>query len=179
MKNMLIILTDFNGLKDEMWLENYQHLLQKDFNCIVYDTQKLGEIACKGQSETQIHQAFVDFGIQKAVDNLLKIHTEEYTILGFSVGGTIAWKAALYNQRISSLYAVSATRLRFETLKPAVIVNLSFGELDMHRPNPTWSHELRVRSTIFENANHEVYKNSDFCSLLCAQIIRQKSAGNF
>ena len=53
-------------------------------------------------------------GIEIAVQTLLNKEKGEIKILAFSVGGTIAWKAALKGLKVSDLVAVSSNRLRYE-----------------------------------------------------------------
>ncbi|MEL6944601.1 MAG: alpha/beta hydrolase, partial [Bacteroidota bacterium] len=62
----------------------------------------------------------------------------EVSILAFSIGGTIAWKAALKGLKIKSLWAFSATRLRYEVERPNIPIQLFFGQKDEYRPSSNW-----------------------------------------
>ncbi len=86
----LIILTDLWGENTSLnWLDAYARFLENKFECIVYDSCKLAEIVSTGMSEKEIHNLFVDGGIDRAVKNLLRKEKGDVYVLGFSIGGTI------------------------------------------------------------------------------------------
>jgi len=78
-------------------------------------------------------------------------------ILGFSIGGYIAWKAALEGLKISNLIAVSATRLRFETIKPDCNIVLIYGAYDSFQPSIDWYNRLELDKIIYADENHDLY----------------------
>lgn len=111
------------------------NLLQSKFEIQYYDVLELANIASDNFVESEIHNQFLNGGIDKAIQNLLQLETGKILVLGFSIGGTIAWKASLQGLKITHLLAVSSTRLRYETEVPNGIVKLYFGEKDPNKPN--------------------------------------------
>src|SRR5699024_6562092 len=89
----LLILSDLHGLYNNSWIPLYVKALKNEFEISVYDTCKLAEIEPNITSKEKRHQAFINGGIGKAVDNLRKHKHHLPFIVGFSIGGTIAWKA--------------------------------------------------------------------------------------
>ena len=77
------------GAKQGLWITSYLGYLQQHFNITFYDCQQLGNIDVKVNSEENIHQAFVNGGIETAVAHLLKKEKEPAHYLCFSIGGAI------------------------------------------------------------------------------------------
>jgi hypothetical protein len=136
--NRLIILSDIFGNIESDWYKYYQSILKEHFEVEIYDCCKLAEINLKDLTEEQIHNQFINGGIEKAVYNLLKKEKELVNILGFSIGGTIAWKAACKSLHVKNFTTVSSTRLRFENTKPSCKIKLFFAENDIYIPNNEW-----------------------------------------
>lgn len=134
MKPKLTIISDLFGFQKSNWIEEYVKLLTSDFQLELYNAPELAGIESSHLSENDLHNQFIDFGINREVNELLKLRSEDSSILGFSIGGTIAWKAALEGFQITNLYAVSATRLRHETEKPNCNIHLLYGENDPFKP---------------------------------------------
>ena len=65
-------------------------------------------------------------------------------ILAFSMGGSIAWEAGLKGMDIGRLYAVSSTRLRLQTEKPACQLQLFYGSDDPFQPDASWFETLKL-----------------------------------
>lgn len=157
-KPRLILLSDLYGKSKINWEKSYIDHFQNDFEIQYYDCCDLGEVDKTDGSQEKPHQQFVTFGIEKAVENLLKIEKETVTILAFSVGGTIAWKAALRGLKVRQLIALSATRLRYETYKPNCNIQLFYGENDQFQPQQDWFKKMKIVPQIIKNTNHEFYK---------------------
>ena len=139
----------------------YTDVLQDKYSICYYDCQELAGIDLKLTAETDIHPAFVNGGIQRAVENLCSLEKGNLTVLAFSIGGTIAWKAALQGLKIKTLFALSSTRLRYETEKPPCDLTLAFGERDKHKPNQAWFDKHAIVPVIFEGMHHEMYMSGD------------------
>ncbi|MCI9846648.1 hypothetical protein [Flavobacterium pectinovorum] len=90
MKLRLLILSDLFGGKNSDWEKLYTEILQSKFDVQYYDVCALADISSESVSELNIHNQFLNGGIEKAVENLLKLEKKETTVLGFSIGGTIA-----------------------------------------------------------------------------------------
>ena len=171
MKQRLIILSDLWGLKNTDWITNYTSNLETHFNIKFYDCCELGLVNNKNNTEQNIHSQFINGGIDRAVHNLLKKETNPIHILAFSIGGTIAWNSGLSDLKIDNLFAVSATRLRYENEKPNCMVTLKFGELDQNKPSEQWHSNFNINEDIIPNKNHNLYMNSRFAIDLCSEIM--------
>lgn len=155
-KPRLVILSDLFGGENPEWLDYYRVLLEPKFDIQYYDILQLANIS-SGLDETNIHNHFLNGGIEKAINSLLINEKEKITVLGFSIGGTIAWKASLKGLNVLQLIAVSSTRLRFETEVPNCQIKLYFGETDLNKPNPQWFSDLKIAGEILKNENHNLY----------------------
>ncbi len=174
-KKRLIILSDLWGKKNTNWLSYYTNNLEANFEVVLYDTRKLGNVNNKTSSKKLIHQEFVQSGIDKAVDSLLKKEQDSPFILAFSVGGSIAWKAALKGLKTAGIYALSSTRLRFETQKPNTEIALYFGNNDAFVPDKYWFDQMGLKSTFFKNKAHEFYKEKESARLICRTLNARNS----
>ena len=137
-KPKLLILSDLFGGQHPEWINYYTNTLRSKFEIQYYDVLELANIDASNLTETDIHKQFLDGGIDKAVETLLKLETDKVTVLGFSIGGTIAWKASLLGLKTMYLFAVSSTRLRYETEAPNCEIKLYFGENDPNKPHDKW-----------------------------------------
>jgi hypothetical protein len=167
-KPRLVVLSDLYGNSNEPWMEAYRNALNAQFTVVEYDCRELAEIAHLNPDE--LHHAFTNGGIQRAVSNLRVAEPTEIWLLGFSVGGTIAWKFALESAS-RALFAVSATRLRYETKAPSCRKTLYFGELEEFGPQNQWFNSMYIQPVVIPNQGHECYKNSNAIGLICDQII--------
>ena len=170
MKPKLLILSDLFGFDNSSWIKIYEELLKSDFQLVFYDSCKLAGINNVDLTEEELHSQFINGGINSAVNELLKLENEELNVLAFSIGGTIGWKAALKGLKINRLYAVSSTRLRYETKRPSCIIQLIFGEKDAFKPENVWFKKLNIEAEIIENGQHEIYTKEDVINDLCKQI---------
>lgn len=171
-KPKLLILSDLFGGKNPKWIKRYTDLLESKFDIQYYDVLELANITVSDLTEMDIHNQFLNGGIDKAVENLLNQEKEKVTVLGFSIGGTIAWKASLKGLNISQLFAVSSTRLRFETEIPNCRIKLYFGEKDLNMPNSKWFSDLKISNQIFENQDHQLYLEKKNAPLICNDILQ-------
>lgn len=170
MKNRLIILSDLWGMTDASWVSMYVDKLLDDFKVVFYSSCELAEMREKNLSEEERHHFFVNGGIEKAVKNLIELEKERLSVLAFSIGGIIAWKACLKGLDVESFYAISATRLRHETEKPKSKIALCYGKKDTYRPNSNWFKNMEVNYSIIPKKAHEMYKEEEFARKLCIQI---------
>ena len=173
MNSKLVIISDLFGISP--WIQRYAELLESEFQITCYDSCKLAGIDRSYLSKDKLHSKLINGGINKAVITLSELETEETTVLAFSIGGTIAWKAALNNLKVNKFYAISSTRLRDEIHKPKCSIHLIFAENDEFKPEQSWFDKLNIESSIIKNQLHEVYKNESFTIQLCRQIIEDKN----
>ncbi|MEN2489252.1 alpha/beta hydrolase [Flavobacterium sp. B11] len=166
-KPRLLFLSDLFGGNPE-WIQNYIEILELKFDVQYYDVLKLAQI---DSSSDEIHNQFLNGGIEKAVNNLLDLERENASVLGFSIGGTIAWKACLRGLKVSELVAVSSTRLRYEEEKPNCSIKLYYGDKDKNVPNSSWFLDLKIPNEILESQNHQLYMEKENASLICDDFL--------
>jgi hypothetical protein len=171
-KPRLLILSDLYGGENPEWIKIYSDLLESKFEIQYYDVLELANINSDNFIENDIHNQFLNGGINQAVENLLKQETGKVTVLGFSIGGTIAWKSALQELNITHLFAVSSTRLRYETEAPNSSINLYFGKNDPNKPNPEWFLDLNSTNTLLENQTHQLYIELKSGFLICNDVLK-------
>lgn len=174
MMKRLIILSDLWGKKKATWLTNYTELLENDFEIVFYDSCELAEINTTIYTEENLHQQFVNGGIEKAISKLCEIEKQNDTILlAFSMGGTIAWNFAMKSNRKLLMYCISSTRLRYESKKPSGNIFLYFSENDKFVPKDTWFKIMNL-SIIKVKGNHDIYRDKNFATFVCEEIIKNK-----
>lgn len=166
----LILLSDIEGLKNSKWMNEYEEVLSKEFEVVKLCSLKLAGINPDQIKET-IHEAFVNGGIDKASKALAEYNAQIYTVLGFSIGGVIAWRSGLNGLRMNTFYGVSSTRLRKESVKPIGELKLIYGELDPHKPTDDWYHKMETIPRILPGQTHDFYKESEFIKSFASQII--------
>lgn len=169
----LLILSDLWGTKNSEWLSYYSSILNQHFDTEFYSCTELAEINIVNLPQEEIHQRFTNGGIDKAVEKLLKLETKNCTILAFSIGGTIAWEAALKGLKVTIIFAVSATRLRYQTEKPAAKIELFYGDYDSFVPDTEWFEKLKIKKHIFTSHDHEMYREKEIAYEVCSKIINQ------
>jgi hypothetical protein len=171
-KPRLLILSDLFGGENPKWIKQYTEIVESKFDIQYYDVLKLGEIDASNSDEKDIHNQFLHTGIDKAVENLLHLEKEKVTVLGFSIGGTIAWKASLKGLNVFQLIAVSSTRLRFETEIPNCRMKLYFGSKDLNLPDLQWFFDMKISNHFFENQDHQLYLEEKNVIVICDDILK-------
>lgn len=170
----LLILSDLLGNRDTNWVNSYIDLLKHNFQVQFYDCCELAEIDTKLTDKDNIHQQFIDGGIEKVVKKILQKEKDEINIIiGFSIGGLIAWKAVLSGLNVSYVCAVSSTRLRYETQKPNVLIDLFFAENDPYKPDEKWFEFMQLDKVIFKNEAHEFYMKEEVANEISLQIVEK------
>lgn len=169
----LLVISDLWGARNADWLAHYRAELDAFFQVEFIDSIALAALDTTDYSERTLHQQFVNGGIERAAGKLAQQHREAVTILAFSVGGTIAWQAALNGLKINHLFAISATRLRYETAKPSGQIHLSYGALDPNKPAAKWAVEHQLELELVADANHDCYQIAEVARNVCAAILRQ------
>lgn len=172
MKPRLIILSDLWGKEKSDWVSTYVELLKSKFEIQYYDCCELGEIDKTNYTEENLHSQFVNGGIERAVRSLLKIEMNQIDILAFSIGGTIAWKAALRGLNVRSLFAVSSTRLRYEVEIPNGAIKLYYGEKDSNKPNNDWFEKHSIAFEIIKDKGHNFYTEKEYTTPICNKILK-------
>ena len=173
-KPRIILLSDLWGNENADWIVHYTSILEKHFEVKHYDSCTLGNIDKSNVAEDHLHQQFINGGIEKAVLNLLLKENDFVNILAFSIGGTIAWKAALTGLKVQNLFAVSSTRLRYENQKPDGVIELFYGENDAYKPDVYWFGSMEIEPKIYPNEEHEFYRKKQTAEEICGLIIKSK-----
>lgn len=167
----LIVLSDLWGKSKSDWFGHYETILRCQFEIVFYDSCKLAEIDLSDFSEDKIHHQFTNGGIKRAVKTLLEIEEGNVDVLGFSIGGLIAWKAALEGLKVRSLFALSSTRLRYEVELPSCTINLFYAEKDKFRPSEEWFRELNLEMNIYKEQEHAFYSKQEIATEVSKLII--------
>ena len=172
MKPRLIILSDLWGKEKSDWVSAYVELLNDKFEIQYYDCCELGGIDKANYTEENLHSQFINGGIEKGVENLLKKEKNQINILAFSIGGTIAWKSALKGLNVGRLFAISSTRLRYEDEILNGTIKLYYGENDNNKPNNNWFEKHSVDFEIMKNREHYFYAENDCITSICNEILK-------
>ncbi|RRJ88010.1 alpha/beta hydrolase [Paenimyroides tangerinum] len=169
----LILLSDIWGIEKSNWMFQYTSILEQYFEIHYYDCRELACIPEAELSEENIHSQFVNGGIDTAVKKLLEIEHEASVVVGFSIGGCIGWKACLSGLKVQHLFAISSTRLRYETEKPFAKIELFYGEKDCYKPDASWFQQMQIKEEVCENEEHELYQKKEVVEYFCKKIIEK------
>lgn len=172
MKPKLLILSDLFGGENPEWVKLYTNVLESKFEIQYYDVLELSNIDASNLSEAEIHTQFLNGGIDKAVAKLLELELGKVMVLGFSIGGTIGWKASLLGLKTTCLFAVSSTRLRYETKSPNCLIKLYFGENDLNKPESQWFLNLNITNETLESCNHHLYLENNNAVIICNAVFK-------
>lgn len=166
----LIVISDLWGVKQSQWWQYYTETLSKHFEVIFYDACQLGKIDVSQYTEAVLHQQFMDGGVLQSVQNLTYKEKETFAILGFSIGGYIAWRALHSGLKAQHLVAVSSTRLRYETVSPKAQLHLFYGKKDHHLPSTAWYDTMKTSPYLFDEAYHNFYQKKYIAQQICEYI---------
>ncbi|KIA90422.1 hypothetical protein [Kaistella jeonii] len=172
-KQRLIILSDLWGAEKSDWIKYYTSILERYFEIKFYDSCVLGDVSKEKYSEEKLHHQFVNGGMEKAVQNLLEKEKENIIILCFSIGGLIAWKAGNSGLKIQNLFAISSTRLRYETQKPFAKIELIYGEEDAYKPKKDWFEKFGIKMNFLAREGHDLYKKKEIAEKICKMIVQK------
>ena len=113
-----------------------------------------------------------DKAIDIAVAHLLRKENSQAHYLGFSAGGTIAWKAGLKGLPMKSLYVVSAAGVGFEKALPSARVKAIFGGNDKARPDAQWCRQLGISPQVIEDFGHGMYTDEKIIKKISLDLLR-------
>jgi hypothetical protein len=173
MAKKLVIVSDMWGAKKGLWITSYLGYLQQYFYITFYDSQFLANLDILIQSEENVHNAFVNGGIDTAAAHLLKKETEPCYYLAFSTGATIVWEAAKKGLPVKSFYGVSPTRIRLKNERPNIPYQLVFGENDLFKPSNEWANKLGVDMEIVPNYGHTLYTDEKIIQKVCLELLQE------
>ncbi|MEM0993698.1 MAG: hypothetical protein AAF847_09050 [Bacteroidota bacterium] len=69
----IVVLSDLWGIGKSEWFMYYRKLMSVSYAIKFYDSCELGQINLTKYEEANIHEQFIKFGIQNAVDKLLEL----------------------------------------------------------------------------------------------------------
>ncbi|MEL6655743.1 MAG: alpha/beta hydrolase [Bacteroidota bacterium] len=174
MKPHLVLLSDLWGAQQSDWWALYTALLNPYFELSWLDSCELAAINTVPYTQEHLHQQFVNGGIDNAVEALIQQQINwpaARTILAFSVGGVIAWKAIQAGMNVDQFYAVSATRLRYEEEPLLANGSLWYGSEDKFRPSTQWLAQQQLSVEILATYGHECYQHKLIAQGVAEQII--------
>lgn len=167
MKPSLLLLSDLWGHRRPLPYSAYQQQLGEQFDLHFFDSTKLAGITAEVCEQEELHRAFVDGGIARAVDQLTQLVPRTAYLIGCSVGGVIAWQYAQRQAQVQGLLAISATRLRYETEQPPCSIKLFFGEQDPSQPSADWYAQIGLSAQLIEEEGHDIYRKESLIPMLC------------
>ncbi|WP_047246323.1 hypothetical protein [Maribacter thermophilus] len=173
MTQRLVIVSDMWGAKKGLWITSYLGYLQQYFDITFYDSQQLANLDLAVQTEKNVHEAFLNGGIDTAVSHLLKKEKTPSYYLAFSTGGTIVWNAAKKGLPVKSLYCISATRIRLDNSKPNVPFSLLYGGNDSNRPSEVWASNLGIEMEVQPNFGHTLYEDEKIIKKVCLSLLKE------
>ena len=176
MKPLLVLLSDLWGAKKSEWWPLNTDFLGSHYEPIWLDSCTLGGINTMPYTQEHLHQQFIHGGIDRAVTNLLQQSQQwptSRTILAFSVGGVIAWKAIQAGLKVDRLYAISATRLRYEEVPLLMNGQLWYGSDDAFRPQSEWLAQQQLKTEILVGYGHDCYQDG-----MIAQDVAKQAIGD-
>ena len=165
----LILLSDIHGLKNSNWMKDYQKILATEFEVRMYCILELAGIN-PSLPVNEKHALLIDGGMEKAAKELVQKETDFATVIGFSIGGSIAWKAALLGLKVDCLYAISSTRIRKEKIKPKTEIKLIYGAEDSNTPDELWYQKMEIMPKILAEKGHDFYTEKDFIREFSSQV---------
>lgn len=165
----LILLSDIHGLENSSWINAYQQILSTEFDVQTYCVLELAGVD-PSLPVKEKHELLVSGAMDVAAKKLLEKEKQSATFIGFSIGGSIAWKAALLGLKVDCLYAISSTQIRKEHAKPRTEIKLIFGSEDGNSPDEIWYQKMEIMPKILPQKAHDFYMEKDFIRDFSSQV---------
>lgn len=101
----------------------------------------------------ELHQfLFEKGGFETAATRISTLEPQFDIAIGFSVGGSLIWRACQEGLETQTVFCLSSTRLRKEKSKIKPVSHVFFGALDENRPDNEW---LRSYPDFYLIGRHE------------------------
>lgn len=171
MKKKLLILTDLWGLRKASFLNRYLDEFEAYFEIRVIDSLELACIDKRVYTKESLHRQFINGGIERAAERLFLSLEEPVHILAFSIGGAIAWKAAMRSTYVERLTCVSSTRLRLETERPTCQISLIFGSNESFGPSIDWFETMETNRIEVIGGEHDFYRYNREIAVIKEQVL--------
>ncbi len=163
------------GAEKSAWLNNFQHALLSHYKIKFYDATKLGQLdPNRYGDEKSLHQAYIETGIDHGIQNLIRIEKEPQIYIACSIGGIMAWKAALEGLPIKKLIAISSTRLREESKSPNCDFQLFYGKDDSNKPSANWLNTFAKDKHEIINGDHDIYTDKEQVPYIIKSLLEGK-----
>ncbi|WP_119344364.1 hypothetical protein [Facilibium subflavum] len=169
-----IIISDIYGFKENDlpgYLSRTAKILESaGYKCDIYSSLNLAGID-RTIGKNKCHKLFLEDGLDKSINTLIKKNKKYEIGVGFSIGGAILWKACMRDQAyLSNLICFSSTRLRYESAKIDSHTILFFGQDDFYKPSMDTIDKLSNSYFIFDSQAHDFYHDMEIlegCFNLC------------
>lgn len=166
----IIFLTDLIGDLNSEYVIIAKKLFGNSFHFKSLSSKELANINYTLVNKEDIHDAFINGGLNTSVSTLNQVINEKTTIIGCSIGGVIGWKTALINKNIDHLICISSTRLRKEQVKPRCKIDLYYGQNDSYIPNENWFNSMGLQNNLIEGKGHDIYKDVYLLDLIKSNV---------
>ncbi|PIF00805.1 MAG: hypothetical protein CR994_03905 [Maribacter sp.] len=172
MAEKLVVISDMWGAKKGAWATAYLVYLQQYFNLTYYDCQQLANIdAGIYCSDKDLKDAFVNGGIQTAIDQLMQKEKEPCHYLAFGLGGDVVWKASLQGLPMKSLYAVSTYGLYYGSQGTDIPITLVYGSLDANLPSKGKMGQLQMDIETILDFGHDLYAKDEIIKKIAKDLL--------
>lgn len=171
----LLILSDLWGREKSEWMKYYYDILSHRFQITFLDICELGHVDKSVYTAKALHAQFVTGGIDTAVKEILELKDHYDAVLAFSMGGYIAWRAAMDGFEIKKLVAVSSTRLRLETERPVENTVLFYGAKDSNKPPKKWFKAMGIEPQLISNESHNFYREEKYVEMICEEVVGEQN----
>ena len=163
MPKKALILSDFLTLNPDQdtYLQITNSVLSEQWEVTMCSSRYLAGLTAL-HSKQQLHEAFISGGIITAAEHVIQDAASYYDLaIGFSIGGTILWKAVEnYGLTLSKLICISSTRLRFEKSRLNPKTFLVYGVLDEYAPEQCLAMKLADKHKIIPQVGHDFYRHN-------------------
>ncbi len=171
--NRALFISDMDGLQNENSKVDVSYIDTTSLflEGLGYQVDLMSSLALANidpdMSNDERHPQFVEHGIETAVTKIVTNDIHYALAVGFSMGGTLLWKAVTRGFSVGGIVCISATRLRYEsqatTPVPSVLI---FGDSDPFAPSATKCQQLGGQLVTVNNSGHEFYKSGALIAVL-------------
>ncbi|AKP74354.1 hypothetical protein Psal006b_01085 [Piscirickettsia salmonis] len=141
-------------------IETEKLLVKRGYDVTIFSVPDIAGITTF--TKESMHSQYISTGVEKAARTLAENYLSYDLAIGFSVGGTVFWKASEYfNKFTKELICVSSTRLRYEKKSIAAKTHLIYGGNDLYKPDIMCMQTLADSYQILDGLEHEFYHSYD------------------
>ncbi|OAJ34142.1 hypothetical protein [Piscirickettsia salmonis] len=157
---------DLNQKKLNYIVDTEKLLIKCGYNVTVCSVPNIAGIT--NFTKESMHSQYISTGIERAAHTLAESCLSYDLAIGFSVGGTVFWKASKYFDKFTKeLICVSSTRLRYEKEPIIAKTHLIYGGNDIYKPDIMCMKALANSYQILDKLEHEFYRSYDIRKIIC------------